>query len=382
MRILHTIDSLGIYGAEAVLLSLAQEQLRQGHEPVILSIGNLNSASKAIEVEAGKRGIACIAHRMKDGFNLSGARRLMSVAREQRIDVIHSHGYKTNILLACLPRRARHVPVVTTLHGWTAKKSLSKLGLYRFLDQKLLRRHDGVVLVNDQLRKISAVAALEPQKVHTVANGIASESQTGEPANHGATFDEIMNLKRPERVLIGAVGRLSPEKNFSALIEALAQVPASDGVVLAILGDGPEAPRLRQLIEANNLGGRVVLGGYVADARRFLALFDLLVIPSLTEGLPMILLEAMATNLPIIAAQVGDIPAALKDLGILVPPGDVGALRDAIVKMSRQLPHYRRVAGAGAQRVSEHYSAASMAARYENIYRSLLNSQRPGMQHS
>jgi glycosyltransferase involved in cell wall biosynthesis len=271
--------------------------------------------------------------------------------------------------------------LITTLHGWTAKKSLSKLGLYRFLDQKLLRRHDGVVLVNEQLRKNPAIAALDPHKVHAVSNGIAIEAPHEDTARHGATFDAIMELKRSSRILIGAVGRLSAEKNFSALIEALAGVPAAERIGLAILGDGPETARLRQMIESHHLAGRVVLAGYVEDARRFLALFDLLVIPSLTEGLPMILLEAMAADLPIIATRVGDIPAALDDLGILVPPGDVEALREAIVRVTQQLPHYRELAGRGARRVREHYGAASMAARYENIYRSLLVGERPRTPH-
>src|SRR6186713_1144813 len=136
MRILHTIDSLGIYGAETVLLNLAEAQSLQGHTPVLLSIGNPDCAPKAIETAAAARGIECIPFRMRDGLNLKGASALLQKANEQRIDVIHSHGYKTNILLGLTDKPGNAPPVVSTLHGWTAKKTFSKLGLYRLLDQR------------------------------------------------------------------------------------------------------------------------------------------------------------------------------------------------------------------------------------------------------
>lgn len=375
MRILHTIDSVGIYGAETVLLTLAGEQQRRGHTPVILSIGNKNCTAKAIETEAGKLGLQCIPHRMRDGLNLPGASQILGIADQQGIDVIHSHGYKTNILLSAMPRFARKRPVIATLHGWTAKKTLSKLGLYRFIDQRLLHRLDAVVVVNEQLTRSGVIGSLESHKVHAIANGIVIEpAATAERTNSldGPLARNILALRKTTGMVIGAVGRLSPEKNFSALIEALHAMPGSQRVGAVILGDGPEAASLRQLVAARGLSEKVLLGGYVADARNYLGLFDLLVIPSLTEGLPMILLEAMSANLPVIATTVGDIPEVLGELGILVEPGSTAAMTAAILAMASQSEHYKSKASAGSKRVLERYSSTTMADRYDDVYRSVL----------
>jgi glycosyltransferase involved in cell wall biosynthesis len=145
-----------------------------------------------------------------------------------------------------------------------------------------------------------------------------------------------------------------------------------------VLGDGPEAAMLRDKVSASGLADRVLLGGYIKDARKYLPLFDALVIPSLTEGLPMILLEAMSANIPVIATRVGDIPATLNDLGLLIEPGDTPALASAIVGLTNALGTYRGKATAAARRVQDYYSAATMAARYEAVYRAVSPLPGPG----
>src|SRR4051812_35512529 len=112
MRVLHVIDSQGIYGAETVLLNLASEQQRRGERPVSLSVGAVGAPEKAIEAEARRRGIECVALRMRDGLNFAGARQILHLASEHGADLIHSHGYKSNILLALARRRSHEIPVV------------------------------------------------------------------------------------------------------------------------------------------------------------------------------------------------------------------------------------------------------------------------------
>lgn len=374
MRILHTIDSNGIYGAETVLLNLAVEQQRRGHTPIILSIGNTGSGEKPIETEAGSRGLQCIPCRMRDGLNLAGVRRILQLAEQQQIDVIHSHGYKSNILLAAMPKALRKRPVVATLHGWTAKKTLSKLGLYRFIDQRLLHRLDAVVVVNEQLKTSAAMRSLDPRKVHVIPNGIDIDpSSANHPPPDDALARQIQALKSSCDFVVGAVGRLSPEKNFGALVEAMRQLAAANRRIGAvILGAGPEAALLQRLIATSGLADRTLLGGYVRDARRYLGLFDLLVIPSLTEGLPMILLEGMSLNLPIIATTVGDIPATLGNLGTLVQPGNTAELAGAILAMTSDLPQYKRKASAALDRVLGRHSSTTVTDCYDKVYGSVL----------
>ena len=373
MRILHMIDSSGVYGAEVVLLNLACEQQRRGHDPIILSIGNTACGEKPLETEAATRGLRTIPHRMRDGLNLSGARDIVRIAEREGAQVLHAHGYKCDILMGALPRTVRKLPVVTTLHGWTAKRTFSKLGLYRFLDQLMLRRLDAVVIVDDGMRQIPAVRRLGPSKLHTIPNGLALESISPATPSEDPLTRQILELKSTGTFLIGGVGRLSPEKNFSMLIEAVhlasSQLPKFAAV---ILGDGPEASLLKKLVEQRDLSHKIILGGYVPEARKYVPLFDALVIPSLTEGLPMILLEAMAAGLPVIATRVGNIPETLQDLGLLVDPGNVTQLATAILTVARQYDSFKRTASGGPQRVSLHYSVVTMAHRYDDVYRSVM----------
>lgn len=371
MRILHTIDSLGIYGAETVLLNLAEAQRQQGHTPVLLSIGNLNCLPKAIEQAATARGIECIPFRMRDGLNLHGAAALLQAAREQRIDVIHSHGFKTNILLGLANLTRKSPPVVTTLHGWTAKKTFSKLGLYRLLDQRLLRRQDAVVLVNEEMKMLPSIRSLPPHKTFFVPNGIALDSLQANADDPIAR--QLREFHSAGSILIGGVGRLSPEKNFGALIEALAQLPSElRHSKVALLGTGAQEADLRGLISERGLTDRVWLAGYVGNARTYLHELDILAIPSLTEGLPMILLEAMAADVPIVSTAVGAIPNTLAGCGALVPAGDIAALAAAIAAVAADLPAAREKAAGARQRVQEHYSATTMATRYLDVYKAVL----------
>jgi len=376
LRILHAIDSAGIYGAETVLLTLAAEQHRRGQEPMLLSIGNPGSAEKPLEAEARRRGLAVMPFRMRDGLNLRGAREIVALAAEQRIDLIHSHGYKSNILLGLLSPVARGRPVIATLHGWTAKSPWSRLGLYRFLDQQLLRRLNSVVLVSERLKSARAVRALDPEKLTVIPNGIELDAT---PGMGGTSSDELARriIEFGQRVgtVVGAVGRLSAEKNFSALIEA-ADLALSRGARFGVvlLGNGPEFDSLQENVKDRGLADRVMMAGFVAEARRYIPLFQVLAMPSLTEGLPITLLEALSENLPVIATRVGDIPAVLRDLGVLVTPGDAEALAEAIYQFVTAPEPYRRAASGGQARVRDQFSAQVMFERYDNTYRRVLAS--------
>jgi glycosyltransferase involved in cell wall biosynthesis len=374
MRILHVIDSSGIYGAETVLLNLATEQRARGDAPLLLSLGGQNVAEKAIETEARRLGIRCLPLRMRDGLNLAAGREILRIAEDCRADIIHSHGYKGNILLGLQRRATRGVPVVTTLHGWTATSTWSKLGLYRALDQRMLSRLDGVVLVNDAMRRLPVLARLRPPPV-TIANGVTSANPGAK--TDAALMDSIAALRARSSVLFGVVGRLSPEKNVAELVEALHACTEAPRAGLVILGTGPERDAVAGTIARLKLGDRVLPGGYVANARDYLPAFDALVIPSLTEGLPMVLLEAMAASLPVIATRVGEIPTVLGDLGLLVPPADRSALTAALATLANNLPRFSELGARAAERVAREYGAAAMAGRYAEVYRTVLARKSP-----
>ena len=191
--------------------------------------------------------------------------------------------------------------------------------LYEMLDSWSLSRIDAVVLVNQGMLAHPRLAERNNVNFHTVNNGISVEVPAASPCKE-------LKLRQGEGCNIVAVGRLSPEKGFDVLLKAIARV-VEDGVdvSLVIFGEGSLRRRLEELVAMLGLGDRVKLPGFVANAAATFSCFDFLVMPSLTEGLPITLLEAMRGQLPVIASKVGGIPNVLENGagGILVEPGDV-----------------------------------------------------------
>jgi glycosyltransferase involved in cell wall biosynthesis len=215
MRILHVIDSAGLYGAEAVLLDLAEEQREMGDLPTIASIGSKAHADKPLEIEARKRGISVVAVRTANGPNPLSIRRLCSVSRSTRADIVHSHGYKGNVLLGVLPRALRPAPVITTVHGYTRPGRLSRMTLYLWADRLVLSRLDRVVLVHADVASKVGVSHLARTRWVVVENGV--RPWTPRP---DANLDPRVVQFCKSRPTLAAIGRLSIDKGLDVLIEA------------------------------------------------------------------------------------------------------------------------------------------------------------------
>jgi glycosyltransferase involved in cell wall biosynthesis len=170
--------------------------------------------------------------------------------------------------------------------------------------------------------------------------------------------------------VIGATGRLAPEKDYLSLTEAFARARSEiPQLAAAVLGDGPLAEELCKTTRARGVAG-LHFHGYRADAVSLLTAFDVFVQPSLTEGISLSVIEAMAAGLPIIATSVGGNPEAVGygEAGILVPPRDVEALTQAILSLERDADLRRRLAEAARGRVRTHFSIEATARAYEQLY--------------
>lgn len=372
MRILHIIDSGGMYGAEAVLLELAAGQERLGHPASIASIGIHGCSNKPLEVAAERRGLTVHRVRMADGPNPSGGWGLIQLARRERVDILHSHGYKSDILLGFVPSRLRRLPLVSTVHGFTSTGGVSRLALYRWLDLRALRRCDRVVLVHHGMTQGMGFDRLGDPRWRVIENGISHDAVIP-PADD----DPIVQFCRCGGPVVGAVGRLSPEKGFHHLLVAFQRlVEAGSNARLIILGEGPERRRLERMVAKAELNARILLPGF-ADARRYLPLFNVFVLPSLTEGLPIALLEAMHAGVPIVASRTGGVPAVLEGgaCGILVQPGDVVDLSAALEGMLADRAGAVALAGRARLAVRERYSSARMVDQYVELYSELIDRQ-------
>jgi glycosyltransferase involved in cell wall biosynthesis len=365
MKILHLIDSSGLYGAEIMLLNLISAQMASGHlRPVLCSMGLEKEGEKEIEVEAGKRGIPVISWRCRER-EFGAGRRLLQLARQEQVSVLHSHGYKANILVGLLPRVMRRpMALVSTLHGWTCQQRYSKLWWYELLDKISLRNMDAVVRVTSSPSPQWQGFLLKGLRTSVIENGIPPLSFAAPPP------DEILDFGRGSYTIV-TVGRLSPEKGHDCLIEAVARLSQEkNDCRLVIIGEGRLRPALEERIRRHGLEDRVLLAGYRQEAYRYFPFFDAFVLPSRTEGLPITVLEAMQAGIPIVASRVGEVPAVLGEGagGILIEPGNPDLLREKLRYLMEHPEAGNQLAATARRTVLAEYSAAIMAAKYENLY--------------
>jgi glycosyltransferase involved in cell wall biosynthesis len=315
-------------------LYLACEQQRRGHDPCIVSIGDPRAGESEFEALARARGLRVVPVRIAPRPTPGVVRALLGTLRSLGPDVLHSHGYKANILLALTPRRQRG-PMLATLHGWTSGERLSSLWLYERLDRWALRRLDAVVVVARSMLGLPALRAIAPSRRHVIVNGIPprAERLAELGARHVPALPQALIDFMHRRPTLVAIGRLSAEKGFALLLQAFARSCGEAGQwQLLIAGEGPERTALGAQIASFGLQDSVQLPGYVEGADRLLEHAAGFVISSFTEGMPIVLLEALQWPVRIIATQVGAIPEMLaeRDGARLVPPRDGPALTAAL----------------------------------------------------
>jgi glycosyltransferase involved in cell wall biosynthesis len=375
MKILHVIDSAGLYGAEMVSLSLMESQKSRGHEPVLLSLGDTGTENKDIETEAKRRGLETHALRFRNGLNLKGTIRILKSCNALKGQIIHSHTYKGNILLGIVPRGLRKVPVIATLHGWTSTNLFTKMGLYKCLDAVAMKNLDAIAVVSSALLEHPIFKFL---RIHPVVIKNGMPELDFKKGDFERQFPEIASRCK-DKFRILSIGRLSPEKGFDVLIQAVAKtIRQGMNINLAIIGDGKEKFRLAQIIKDHNLFDNVFLLGWQHKAFRFIPSFDLFVLPSYTEGLPITLLEAMQAGACIVATRVGEIPKVLDNgkLGELVPPGNRNALATALERVYTDVENAKQKAAAAQKRVLSQYGIENMTKAYLELYSTVTSSGR------
>lgn len=371
MKILHVIDSGGLYGAEVVLLHLVTEQMRMGLQAEIASIGTPGLAEKPFETMAIEQGAVVHKFRMRNGPNFAGGLRIARFARQAGFALLHTHGYKGNILLGFLPRALRP-PMVSTLHGWTSVERYSKMSVYQWLDRQSLRRMDAVALVNPCMRNHPGLRHVHTIRLHVVNNGI--------PLDDGAQRAEVAPAIQAfcrDHFVIGAICRFSPEKGVIHLVNAFALLRKRHRQArLLLIGDGPQRGLIEQRIQRAGLHRDVLLTGYLSAAPRYLSLLDTLVLPSLTEGLPITLLEAMRAGVPVVATAVGGIPQVLRQevSGLLAPPGNAVMLANAIDRLLQTPALGEALAKEARRDFRARYTSERMADSYRRLYEKILQS--------
>jgi glycosyltransferase involved in cell wall biosynthesis len=351
-------------GVEQCVLTLARELPRTGFSPLVvlfydgLLAARLRSAGVDVEVLPGGR------------YDPRAVARLRDVLRRERIRLLHVHGYKAAVT-AALAGAGLDVTIVKTEHGLLEPREAladswrhARLALNHLLDRLATHAVDTRVFVS---RALESSASRRRPSDCVIHNGVEPHPR-----------DESTTLSR-EHFHVAIVGRVSRVKGHRHLIGAISRLTGRQGVRVHVFGVGPLEGECRRLAEQRALGPVIVFHGFVSDLRARLAAMDLLVMPSLQEGLPYVLLEAMAAGVPVVASSVGGLPEALQRdrCGLLVPPGDEAALAAAIETVRRNGPASARMAARARTAVRMRFSAAVMADRYAALYARVLREGRP-----
>ncbi|GIW87707.1 MAG: glycosyl transferase [Isosphaeraceae bacterium] len=362
--IAHLLASPFFGGPERQILGLAEAMPSQGFRTVMASFAEAGAAGPFL-AQARSRGFDARRLRWNARNPIRARAELRQWLRDVAASVLITHGYKPTIL-GTLAARQLPMPVVSVSRGWTAHTW--KVRVNEALERRCLRFVDQVVCVSRKQADRVAASGVSPSRITVIRNAIDPARFAAADPTARRTVESWFPV--PTRHLVAAVGRLSPEKGFGVLVDAATRLVRSHpdlGIVL--IGAGPLRETLASQIRAAGLEGRFVLAGFRDDVDRLLLAFDALAIPSFTEGLPNVALEACAAGIPVVASRVGGVPEIIDDglNGWLVPPGDPAALSDRLAMLFDNPRQARAMGSAGRERVQRDFSFEAQAEAYARL---------------
>jgi glycosyltransferase involved in cell wall biosynthesis len=359
LRVLYLLETGGPGGAERMLLDLAQH-VGPRWQPVI---GVMRSGW--LQAHATSAGLPCVVLR-GDGLGDVGVfRGLLEAVATHKIAVIHAHEFYMGMVGTAVSL-ATGVPLVVTIHG---KHYYPDRWRRRAVCRLVAARAAAVVTVSDDLRRFFCqTTGTPPGRVRVIYNGIDTHGSSG---RHGrAELLDAAGIPRSAQI-VGTVGNLYPVKGHSDLIRALGTiVQRQPQAHVVILGRGDLHDTLLSEAAALGVRDRVHLLGYRDDVRDWLAAMDVYTMPSLSEGLPLSLLEAMTSGRPAVVTGVGGMPEAVRDgqCGFVVPPRDVSALADRISFLLGDAQAAARMGVAARDVVTERFGLDRMVTQYRDVY--------------
>jgi glycosyltransferase involved in cell wall biosynthesis len=366
-RLLLVVDSLDMGGAERHVIALGSGLAEVGHDVTIAcsSAGVLASMAN----DAGLHVRPLLNYRIKRHLSFPFAYQLGRFLRRQCFDLVHAHIY-ASAAASAVATLGMHIPLLLTEHTEASWRTYHARLISRFV----YRRASHIIAVSEAIRSRLVDVDKVPQSAITVIPNAYL------PPPQSLPKLQLRHLiGRPSGPVIGMVARLQPEKGVVDFLEAakdtLQIFPDGNFVVV---GDGPLRHELAQKAEQLGIARHVQFLGLRLDGPALISQFDILVVPSIPslsgEGTPLVVLEAMAAGVPVVATAVGGIPEQVrhKREGLLVPPGNHRAFGEAIMTLLGDPVLAQRLGQAGRKRISRVYSYTAMLSRIDSVYSTVL----------
>ena len=360
VKVLQFICSSGFYGAERWVLALAKHLDADKFCCDLAVTMEPGQTDLELVSEYQKLGLSCHIVSMKNKFDYSAVNRLAKLIEDEKIDIIHTHGYKSDII-GILAARKAGIKSVSTPHGFENAKDF-KLRLFIWLGCQAMKYATKVVPLSRQLMDDMRRIGVKAEKVQYIQNGVDLSEVESTP------IPERIN---PQEKRIGFVGQMISRKNIFDILdifEAIHQQHPETRLIL--LGDGDARAELEQYSHQLRSVDAIEFLGFRDDRLSLLKSFDLFVMTSTLEGIPRCLMEATAAGIPVAAYNIPGIDQLIEhnQTGLLAPLGDKTRLQQYWLNLLYQPQEAKKLADAAKEYVYQHYSANRMAEEYSQLF--------------
>ncbi|MFX0205357.1 MAG: glycosyltransferase [Candidatus Hodarchaeota archaeon] len=369
IKILHLISTQAFLGAENVVLELTREIRPPDYHSTIGIVAHPKNKHLEFAHELTENNLDFNLFQCRGRFDPKLILSLRNFMNKNNTNILHCHGYKANIYGIIAAKN--NTKTITTNHLW--KRSTLPLKLYCFLDSIIIRFFDRITAVSDEIREEMIRKRIDSSRIIVIDNGVCIERFCKD--SNGENIRNEFNIPT-ETIIAGVVGSLSKEKGHIYLLKSFKEVlEIFPKLKLLIVGDGYLRGELKNKVREWSIENNVIFTGTRKDIPKILSSIDIFVLPSLKEGLPMVLLEAMASKKPIIATRVGGVPKAIKnnESGILIESKDAVGLKKALINLLKDKDKAELLGTNAYKMAKNRFSSKIMAQKYISLYEELVN---------
>lgn len=359
----HLIATNFYGGPEKQIITHALCLNKEHFNFLLISFVDNGQPNELVQI-ARDRGVDVVELHSRNAFDPGTISRLAQILRNRGVNLLCAHGYKANII-GRLASWAAKIPQISVSRGWTAENN--KIRIYEKFDKFFLHFTDKVVAVSRGQRDKILALGVPSGRVVVIHNAINLDEI---PTGGGQPLRQELGLPH-NAFIVASAGRLSPEKNYSTLIEvARLAVQRNASIYFIIFGEGALRRELEQAVVAAGLREHFLLPGFRRDLQERLQDIDVFILPSFTEGLPNVVLEAFAVCKPVVASRVGGTPEVVLDgiSGFLTGPDEPELMARHVLAFADSPKLCQKMGKAGYEYIRDTFSFEAQTLKYDQLY--------------